>query len=81
MKIKNVTENVTEKRNYLIIREIKKNNSISIDQLAEKLKVTRRTIIRDIEKMKNQKILCRIGPSKGGYWKILPTEKTNRIKY
>jgi len=66
----NVTENVTEKRIDLIVDEIRLNNLISIDQLAKKLKVTRRTIIRDIEKMKNQNIITRIGPDKGGHWEI-----------
>ena len=67
----NVTENVTENRRYLIINEIRLNNLISIDQLAEKLNVTRRTIIRDIDKMKNKNIIKRIGPDKGGYWEVI----------
>jgi predicted HTH transcriptional regulator len=43
---------------------------ISIDQLAEKLNVTRRTIIRDIEKLKKAGVIKRVGPDKGGYWEI-----------
>lgn len=67
----NVTDNVTERRHKLIIDEVRLNNAISIDQLAEKLNVTRRTIIRDIEKMRKKEIISRIGPDKGGYWKII----------
>ena len=66
----NVTDNVAKKRSNLIVNEIRLNNLISIDQLAKKLKVTRRTIIRDIEKMKNQNLISRIGPDKGGHWEI-----------
>jgi len=45
---KDVTENVTEKRIIIILNEINLNNKISIDQLAGILKVTRRTILRDL---------------------------------
>lgn len=68
----NVTENVTEKRSSSIVTEIKLNNNISIDQLAEKLKVSKRTIIRDIEKLKKQNKIARIGPVKGGHWEVGP---------
>ena len=48
-----------------------KDNKISTIQIAEKLKVTRRTIARDIEKLKRTHQIIRIGGDKGGYWKIL----------
>ncbi|MDD4970674.1 MAG: HTH domain-containing protein [Paludibacter sp.] len=67
----NVTENVTEKRLVQLYNQIKSNNFISIDQLAEKLNVTRRTILRDIEKLKKNSKIQRIGPDKGGYWQII----------
>jgi ATP-dependent DNA helicase RecG len=68
----NVTENVTKNRSSSIVTEIKLNNNISIDQLAEKLKVSKRTIIRDIEKLKKQNKIARIGPVKGGHWEVGP---------
>ena len=67
----NVTENVTENRIQLIIDVIKQNNQISIDELALKLNVTRRTIIRDIEKLRKQNLLKRVGPDKGGHWEVV----------
>ena len=68
----NVTENVTENRSNLIVNTIRLNNIVSIDQLSEILKVSKRTIIRDIEKLKKQNIIARVGPVKGGHWEILP---------
>ena len=71
----NVTENVTENRIIVILNEINLNNKISIDQLAKILKVTRRTIIRDLELMKKQNVIKRIGPDKGGHWEVNERQK------
>lgn len=68
---KNVPDNVPEKRLHLIIQLIKKDTSISMLELSKKIGVTHKTIKRDIEKLKIQGVLKRIGPAKGGYWKIL----------
>jgi ATP-dependent DNA helicase RecG len=68
--IENVTENVIENRHTLILSQLKLNNKITIDQLAVTFKINRRTIIRDIEKLKNDGKIKRIGPAKGGHWEI-----------
>ena len=70
----NVTENVTNKRYDLILKLLKINNKITVDEIAKRLNVTKRTIIRDIEKMKNNKLIERIGPAKGGHWEIIEQE-------
>jgi ATP-dependent DNA helicase RecG len=67
----NVTETTTNKRGELIISLLKSNNNLTIDEIAEKLNITRHTVIRDIEKLKNNKLIKRIGPAKGGYWQII----------
>lgn len=67
----NVAENVTEKRLVLIINEIKKNPKISYKQLSKLLDVTRMTVYRDIEKLKESGTLKRIGPAKGGHWEVV----------
>jgi ATP-dependent DNA helicase RecG len=72
---KDVTENVTENRIVIILNEINLNNKISIDQLAKILKVTRRTIIRDLELLKKQYVIKRIGPDKGGHWEVIGKAK------
>jgi ATP-dependent DNA helicase RecG len=66
-----VGDNVTNKRHDLIFKLLKINNKITIDEIAKKLNVTKRTIIRDFEKMKNNKLIERVGSPKGGHWKII----------
>jgi len=69
--IENVIENVVENRHGLIILKIKQNNTITIDQLAAVFKITRRTIIRDIDRLKEEGRIKRIGPAKGGHWEVI----------
>jgi len=55
----------------IIFDMINKNNKISAIQLAEKLNITRRTVHRDLEKLKAISLIEHIGADKGGYWKII----------
>ncbi len=66
----NVPDNVPDNRQTLILQLIQKNNQILLKELAEMLKVSTRTIRRDIEKLKKMNRLKRIGAEKGGHWKI-----------
>jgi ATP-dependent DNA helicase RecG len=68
---KSVTENVPENRFSLIIGIIEKNSDISMQEIAKQLNVNEKTIKRDIQKLKAEGLLERIGPDKGGYWKII----------
>jgi len=43
--------------------------------MADKLNVTRRTIARDLNNMKQNGIINRIGGDKGGYWEITENKK------
>ena len=45
-------------------------NTDTNDELAEILNVTRRTVLRDVDKLKQQGLIVRIGPDKGGHWKV-----------
>ena len=65
-----VTENVTEKRIKEILTLLNNNAKITTTEISIKLNVTRRTIARDIEKLKNKNIIKRIGSDKTGYWEI-----------
>ncbi|PWD97743.1 ATP-binding protein [Marinilabilia rubra] len=67
----NVTENVTEKREFQILNILRENNVITTSELAKLLNVTRRTIARDIEKLKIEGMIKRLGPDKGGRWRVL----------
>ena len=54
-----------------IVDLIRKNREIAIPEIAEKLKRTERTIERAIASLKEQQIIGRIGPAKGGHWEVL----------
>ena len=67
----NVPDNIPEGRMQLILEFVKHNNKILLLELSEKLKVSKRTVRRDIEKLKFENKLKRIGGEKGGYWEII----------
>lgn len=66
-----VTGDVTDRRLQLIINSILSNNKLSTAQLAKLLHVSKRTILRDIEKLKKNGKLIRIGSEKGGHWEVI----------
>ena len=67
----NVTENVTENRADRIIEFIRKNPFITTEEMSRILKVSRRTVIRDMEQLKKEKRVSYEGSSKGGRWIII----------
>ena len=69
---KDVTKDVTkEKRLEEVLNLVSKNKSISTKDIAKLLDVTMRTIMRDIETLRDKGKLKRIGGRKDGYWKII----------
>jgi len=72
--IKNVPKNdplsVPKNRIDDILQLIKQNSKITVDEIANKLNVSSKTIKRDIAKLKEQNRLQRVG-KKGGYWVVL----------
>ncbi len=66
---KNVPLNDPKKRIDAILSLIKENSFITIKELADKLNVSEKTIKRDLNKLKKENVLKRIG-RKGGYWEI-----------
>lgn len=63
----NVGVNDTQKQ---ILKLIKENNIITQKEIANKLKITKRTVERNINVLKKQGFLQRVGSDKTGYWKI-----------
>ena len=49
-------------------------NRISARELSVELGISQRKIEENISKLKERGILQRIGPAKGGYWKINTNE-------
>jgi len=75
--IQNVTkENVTKENIYRggrqqnIVDIITKEPSITIDEIAKILGFKRRTILREIDTLKELNLIVRIGGRKNGHWKI-----------
>ena len=67
---RNVPENVPEKRRSDILDRIQKNPNITIPALAAICRVDEKTIKRDIQRLKSAGRLTRVGPDKGGWWKV-----------
>lgn len=66
----NVTDNVTDRLSK-IIKCIEANSTITVMELALILNVSKRTVLRDIEKLKTDNKLARTGSEKGGHWEIV----------
>jgi ATP-dependent DNA helicase RecG len=69
----NVPVNTPDVLNTLemnILDEIRQNNTIVLSDIAVKLGVNIKTIKRYVLKLKQKGLLQRIGPDKGGYWKV-----------
>jgi ATP-dependent DNA helicase RecG len=79
--IENVTDSVTANvtdRTKKILHLIRENNQIAASEIAKYMKVSKRTVLRDIEKLKQDNTLERIGKGKESYWKInVPEEVIN----
>ena len=54
-----------------IIRLMKENSSISALDISQTINLSSRAVENKIMKLKSKRVLERIGPDKGGYWKIL----------
>lgn len=59
-----------------VLKLIKENALITIPELAKLITVTERTIERNINRLQKENKLERVGPSFGGYWKIINQEKS-----
>ena len=69
-----VTVNVTVKftaNQKKILEEIKKNPFVTQEELAEIVGITRKSIIENMKKLQNQKIIKRVGADKNGHWEII----------
>jgi predicted HTH transcriptional regulator len=69
----NVTDNVTDNgknRIAQIVSILSGERKISSEALARKFQVTKRTILRDLQTLKNANKIRRIGSGKTGYWEV-----------
>ena len=74
-----VTEKVTEKVTETLLTEsekkvlevLKENQKATYFEMADKLKVSRKTVSQKVKSLKEKGLIIRIGSAKKGYWKIL----------
>jgi|SRR5690554_2498954 len=69
----NVTDKVTDKvtdNQQKILEQIEQDSYITTRKMAEAVGISQRKIKGNIQILKEKGLLERIGPAKGGYWKI-----------
>ena len=69
--VTNVADNVTNNLQESILELIKENNKISLAEIGKNVNKSKRTIQRNINSLKENGVIKRIGDNKTGYWKIL----------
>jgi len=60
----------SEKSSEKIIQLIQRNSNITISELAEEVGISTRGIEKQLAKLKKDKIIKRVGASRGGHWEI-----------
>lgn len=68
--VKLPSEKSSQKSSQKILQLVQENSVITTTEMADKLNITRRAIAKQIEKLKREGKLKRIGPDKGGRWEI-----------
>jgi len=53
-----------------VLQSIEENLFIKTHEIAGKTQLSQRTVEKAIAKLKDAGILKRVGPDKGGYWKV-----------
>ena len=64
-----------QRRRQAIISLMNKDSHIKVETIAEKLDVHKRTILRDIDELKKNLVIERIGGDFGGEWRIIKKKK------
>ena len=74
-----VTEKVTEKVTGNLVTEseekvleiLRENQTATYLEIADKLKVSRKTVSQKVKSLKEKGLIIRIGSAKKGYWKVI----------
>lgn len=65
------TTETPQKTSQKILELIEENPQITTHEMAAVIGIDRRNIHRNIKKLREQGVLCRVGPDKGGRWEII----------
>jgi ATP-dependent DNA helicase RecG len=69
--VEKTVEKARVKTREKVIDLIKNNPKITTAELAEILEITVKGVEWNLAKLKEKGIIKRIGPAKGGYWKVI----------
>jgi predicted HTH transcriptional regulator len=62
-----------------ILDLIRQDDTVTTEQLGKLLGISKRAVLKQIDKLKIQGRLRRIGPAKGGHWEVLRSLSTQNI--
>ena len=65
----------SQKSSQEILELIAVNTSISTQEMADTIGISRRAIAKAIAKLQAEGFLRRVGPDKGGHWEIIPSDQ------
>ena len=65
------SQKTPQKTSQKILELIEGNPQITTHEMAAIIGIDRRNIHRNIKKLREQGVLCRVGPDKGGHWEII----------
>ena len=68
------TEGSSPKTEEKILMLVSDNEKISTEKIGELLGITKRAVLKQIEHLKKQGRLERVGPAKGGFWRVMPSK-------
>lgn len=68
---KSFPQKSSEKSSEKIIKLIQKNPHLTIRGLAEQVNISTRAVEKQMSKLKKQGKIKRIGPPRGGHWKVI----------
>jgi predicted HTH transcriptional regulator len=68
------TQKSSQKSSQKIIELVTENHTITTQEMANRLGISRRAIAKAIAILQNNGIIRRVGPDKGGYWEVIEDE-------
>ena len=65
------TQKSTQKSTQKILELIKENPKVTTQEMADTLGIIRRTVTKHIKNLREQGVIKRVGPDKGGHWEVI----------
>ena len=65
------TFDTTQKSTQKILELIKENPKVTTQEMADTLGIIRRTVTKHIKNLREQGVIKRVGPDKGGHWEVI----------